>query len=315
MSSTRYRPGLFQGSPFSKALVLSVVACHVILEKGKLSGTDWIHLNLDSLLTKHEFYRLFLYTVTFQTIGEVIFGIILLLQLSRRFEREFGTRGYISFLGKACLFATALQIGALSQKPFSCGPYPILGSLLYLFHTKIPRLHPNFISILGLEFSDKALVYLLTFQLMFSHGYYSAIPLLSGYVAGFLSISKMSPFSRWNPDIPGPLYNMGLSIGHATGLSDLSVIPSFIVATSHDLRDGSIRRRNDRPTANNFNQPNASAPIQQQYEQMPPMNPPSEENIEQLVAMGFDREAVIRALTETDNNLEHAANRLLGGGN
>lgn len=312
MSSNRYQPSLFQGAPYTKALVLGVVAGHVILEKGQLKGTDWINLNLHSLLTKHEFYRLFIYTLTFRTIGEVVFGIMALIQLSRRFEREFGTRGYISFLGKTCLFATALQIGGLRQKPFSCGPYPILGSLLYLFHTKAPRLHPNFISFLGLEFSEKSLLYILMFQLAFSHGYYSAIPLLSGYAAGFISVSRMSPFSRWNPDIPRPLYEIGLSIGRATGLSDLSIVPSFIAANSHDVRDGTFRRRSDRATVNHTNQSTTPIP-NPQYDQMPPMTPPSEENINQLLAMGFDREAVVRALTETDNNLEHAANRLLSG--
>lgn len=312
MSSSRYRPSLFQGAPFSKALVFVTIAGHVILEKGQLRGTDLINLNLHSILTKHEFHRLFLYTFTFQTIGEVIFGIIALIQLSRRFEREFGTRGYISFLGKTFLFATALQIGGLRQKPFSCGPYPILGSLLYLFHKKVPRLYPNFISVLGLEFSEKSLINVLMLQLAFSNGFYSIIPLLSGYVAGFLSMSRMSPFSRWKPDIPQPLYDIGLSIGRAIGLTDLSVIPSFIAASSHELQDGAVRRQNDQSTANHLNQTNQPTAIPQ-YDQMPLMTPPSEENINQLHAMGFDREAVVRALTESDNNLEHAANRLLSG--
>ena len=44
----------------------------------------------------------------------------------------------------------------------------------------------------------------------------------------------------------------------------------------------------------------------------PPL-PPPEEAIAQLTGMGFDRQAVIRALQQTDNNVEAAANRLLMG--
>lgn len=45
----------------------------------------------------------------------------------------------------------------------------------------------------------------------------------------------------------------------------------------------------------------------------PPAHPPpSEEAIELLLSMGFERQAVIRALQQTDNNIEAAANRLMG---
>lgn len=44
-----------------------------------------------------------------------------------------------------------------------------------------------------------------------------------------------------------------------------------------------------------------------------PLSPPSEEAIETLMAMGFDHESVIRTLQQCDNNVEVAANRLLGG--
>ena len=41
--------------------------------------------------------------------------------------------------------------------------------------------------------------------------------------------------------------------------------------------------------------------------------PPSEENILSLMSLGFDRNAVLAALQTTGNNVEAAANRLLGG--
>lgn len=44
-----------------------------------------------------------------------------------------------------------------------------------------------------------------------------------------------------------------------------------------------------------------------------PPPPPPEEAITQLTNMGFDRQAVINALQQSDNNVEAAANRLLMG--
>merc|ERR1712232_847215 len=41
------------------------------------------------------------------------------------------------------------------------------------------------------------------------------------------------------------------------------------------------------------------------------IHPPSEEAIESLTSMGFDRQSVIRTLQQCDNNVEIAANRLL----
>ena len=57
-------------------------------------------------------------------------------------------------------------------------------------------------------------------------------------------------------------------------------------------------------------QAQAQAPV---YQPMPVSDPPSEEAIQTLTAMGFERDAVVRALGEADNHVEHAANRLLSG--
>ena len=57
----------------------------------------------------------------------------------------------------------------------------------------------------------------------------------------------------------------------------------------------------------------AAAAMAAAQQQPPPPPPPSEEAIAQLTAMGFDRQAVVRALGQTDNNVEAAANRLLSG--
>jgi len=56
------------------------------------------------------------------------------------------------------------------------------------------------------------------------------------------------------------------------------------------------------------------APTIGQFQAPLPPPVPEPEAIEQLTAMGFDREAVMTALQATDNNVGAAANRLLSGG-
>jgi len=51
----------------------------------------------------------------------------------------------------------------------------------------------------------------------------------------------------------------------------------------------------------------------EQFQETHAPTPPPEEAIETLMAMGFDRERVIGVLQQCENNLEVAANRLLGG--
>ena len=47
--------------------------------------------------------------------------------------------------------------------------------------------------------------------------------------------------------------------------------------------------------------------------QQAPNQPPPQEAIDQLMGMGFDQDRVVRALQETGNNVQVAADRLLTG--
>mmetsp|Transcript_4561 Transcript_4561/g.5246 ORF Transcript_4561/g.5246 Transcript_4561/m.5246 type:complete len:321 (+) Transcript_4561:32-994(+) len=318
MSSSRrgYRqPGWFQGAPLTKFVCFVTGLCYAILKNGL---TDLIALDLQDLVEHAEFYRLFLYPISFGSIGETILGLAVLTPLMKRFEREFGTRNFAAFLAKATFFATAFQLLFLSDHYLATGPYPIIGTTLYLYNSLTPRLYPKFISILGFDFSEKAVTYFFTLQVIFSQGYYSIIPFASGYVAGILCTSKMTPIGKWNPDLPQFVYNMGLSIGRATGLADLSITPSFVGSQRTNNRSMGMGGIGVRRTQRGNDGAGTNMPVVQpranpepQPQQMFQPDPPSPEAIEQLTAMGFERDAVIRALREADNNLEHAANRLL----
>jgi len=346
-SQLRYRsPSWFQGCPVTKLLCFTSVAFFVILK----SNTDSIALQYRHVVQQREVYRLFTFMLTFSSLGELLLGLLIFVPLSKRFEREYGTEGFLRLLMKNSFLATVMTCFFLSGNTrFATGFYPIIGTLLHLYKTYTPRLHPKFISILGFDFSEKALTYIFAIQFMGNQGVASAIPFGSGYLAGFLITHPFSPFRKWNFKIPKWMHNIGHGIGKATGLEDLSHAPSYVPASisrSMDvMRSRSMVRgefsndHNSSSHSNNFSSAQRRPPLlvpgappysrgydtlhhqqpqqqQQQhetFERMPVPDPPSPEAIETLTAMGFERVAVIRALRLCDNNVEHAANRLLSG--
>lgn len=210
----------------------------------------------------------------------------------------------------------------LSDGYLAPGPYPYIGALLYLYNTYTPRLYPKFIGILGWNFSEKAITYFFTLQLITSDGWSSLVPTMCGYLCSAIASSPATPFGSYDPKFPAFVYHMSDSIGRSIGLSDLLAPPPTIV---RGMRAAGRQGRGGRggnaqrlvPGAPNpFGIPAAAAavaapPRPPQYQPLPQADPPSEDAINQLTMMGFDRDAVIRALRATDNNLEAAANRLL----
>lgn len=307
---SRYQqPGLFQGAPLTKFMCLSTVAFFFILN----DNTDLIALNLKEVLQNNEYYRLVMYPLTFASLGEIIFGLASFIPLSKRFEREFGSEAYVKFLCKAFTTATALQCIFQNEK-FATGLYPLLGVLMYLYTRYTPRLYPKFASVLGFDFSEKAMTYLLALQIMANQGINSIIPFMSGYASGILCMSKYSPLSKVDFPVPNFILNFGLAVGKAIGLEDLSHAPSYIASsgTRRSVQEfqraggfGNVRNRPHLP------QVPGAPPVPPEYEPMPMAEEPSEEAIATLTAMGFERDAVVLALRRSDNNVEHAANRLL----
>lgn len=173
------------------------------------------------------------------------------------------------------------------------GPYPQLGAVLYLFHRYTPRLHPKFFGILGFDFSEKSLTYGLCLQIIFSGGLGTIIPTVFGFLAGMLSVNLS------NNELPDFVYSTCAVLGKVF----VDEAPAVMMARSVPRAGRSRRGTGQRNVAST----SAPAPSPQTP------SPPPEEAIEQLTSMGFEREAVIRALQMSGNNVEAAANRLLMG--
>lgn len=219
----------------------------------------------------------------------------------------------------------------LAEPSFAPGPYPHIGALLYLYHTYTPKQHPRLFGLLGIDFSEKAFTYGFALQSCLSNGWSSTLPVAVGYVAGWIASSPLLHEmlgEKWDVvPLPRFLLRSAEGVARATGLDVLCYAPTTGVvglAGPSGRRGGGgggqvlLPRRPGGPNGGGVAPPVMGGgvpvvPPPVRFEAPPPPPPPSEEAVGQLTAMGFDREAVVRALQATDNNVGAAANRLLSG--
>lgn len=203
-----------------------------------------------------------------------------------------GTRKYVVWLTGVALLSIAFQVvvGQLYPDGFRySGPYPTIGALALMFHMYSPRLHPRFFGLFGLYFSEKSMAYAFCAQIMFYRGYSSVVPCICGAVSALLMTAFAPKF-----DIP----------------NFLASAVTTIMARFIDDPPAPIVQRLVRPPAAGPPPQPLAAVGEPMFEQLPP---PSEEAIEQLTSMGFGRESVLRALQQSHNNVERAADHLLTG--
>lgn len=251
------------------------------------------HTDTNKVIYNGQIYRLFTGTLTFATNGELIFGLMTLIPLMKRFERELGTRKFIVFLGMITIFSTVFQVVVaqlfLEDGLHYSGPYPILGALLWLFHIYTPRLHPHFFGLLGFHFSEKSIQYAFGLQSVMYRGHTTLLPTCCGMLASYMAC--LSPWNKF--DIPDAMVSVVASI-----FDRFLDAPPNVMAFQPAPANRAVPAPLERPIP------------QPAFQQLPP---PEETSIEQLTSMGFEREAVLQALQESHNHVERAANRLLSG--
>ena len=205
-----------------------------------------------------------------------------------------GSRRFGAFIVYVSFLSTILELvffNIFFDTERYSGPYPQLGAVLALYHKFTPRLHPKFFGILGYDFSEKSITYGLCAQVMLSGGMSTIVPTMIGFLSGMLCVN----FSE--NQLPEFVYSLAAIIGNALLVDEA---PAIMMSRSVQRGAGGGGGGN-RPRR-------AAAPLAPRA----PPPPPPEEAITMLTSMGFEREAVIRALQQTDNNVEAAANRLMG---
>jgi hypothetical protein len=136
--------------------------------------------------TSHVWYRYVTSKLVFGSTGDLLMGTSLFALLGRRFERELGSRRYITCLGLVNLVTVFVEHFILI--PFAnstwnilgspyvyAGPYPIIGALAIWYDLYTPRLYPRFFGILGIHFSDKIVWYSALAQILYAGGRMSSI--------------------------------------------------------------------------------------------------------------------------------------------
>jgi len=306
-TSTTYYAPWFLGCPITKAVTVISIFSFIVAEVFDLHHD--LSLDLDRLLNDNEIWRVFSCQLTFTTIGEVIFGLLSMIPLMRRFEREMGSKRfgtYLIFVSMVSMSWELLLSQIFHNHSRYSGPYNLIGASLLLFHIYTPRLHPHFFGILGFDFSEKSLTYALILQTTCSGGLSTALPVFCGIVSGFLCSTPVLPISKWQ--LPNSMYTFFSIVG--AGFVDHPVTQ---------------RRRRVRQNEHFFGADNNNPMLQRNRAVVNPatnnppatpttanlIQPPSEEAVESLTSMGFERQAVIRTLQQCNNNVELAANRLL----
>ncbi|CAI5731546.1 unnamed protein product [Peronospora destructor] len=306
----------FYGAPVTYAFSLAVGAASsgsLLLDRGHVLALD-----RDAVLIRSQYWRLFSSQMTFQNGLAVSLGLYVMFQF-RVLERQLGSRKFGSIVVFVLFISGALQLTALTSVSSSLvevipgGPYPVLGALAVYFNKYIPKLQPRTFSVWGLHFSDKSSTYLLMLVFL-ACDFRALIPFLGGSVLGILF--RSTPLGRLR--LPSFVCSM-FSLLHPL----FETVPASTLALQRRRRAIEAQRRlNGR-----YNRGRPAAPIvegQGFHDQLlpgadgilPGGGPAAAvggDAIQQLIALGFERERAIQALQFTYNNVEAAANRLLNG--
>jgi hypothetical protein len=180
----------------------------------------------------------------------------------------------------------------------------------------VPKLRPNFFSILGVRFSDKSLTYALGLQLALADGRASALPMLSGCLLGALYMANVARLQSltW----PRPLRALCRRV--VLPLLDGGPPPLPGAAGAGPRQQHGVGRGGGRRGGGDDDDDGAAAAVaaiaalqQQAAARDVGLPAPDPAAVDRLCALGFPRAAVERALRECFNDENAAANRLLGG--
>lgn len=344
-------PQGFYKAPVSKAL-LSIIT---------LAGVVSYALNRNRRgRPQFSVMRPFTAPFTFGSPAELVVGLILLYTF-RQFERYMGSNRFSLLALFSSVMGASMEVAASAVFPslgqLASGPYAFIFSLFILYHRSIPKLHPRYISVCGVTFSDKTFTYILGLQLMCNGGWNSAVPAFAGLASGLAFTSEALPFRNWTiPSVianpcrticmpllasapPGeaqrqravarqrrqqaaqwPRHMFGAPGAAAGGGGGAGAGGPGMAAPAGpgaaQPANGTAGGAVPPHLAAALNDPNmwqAMAANSQAFQPAVPVPPPSDEVVDSIVSMGFERDAVIAALRATQNNRGMAINRLLQG--
>eukprot|EP00898_Chlorokybus_atmophyticus_P000786 jgi/Chlat1/1708/Chrsp127S01937 len=321
-------PAGFYHAPVIKTVVLATTA--LSLFAGITRNAQSFNLSRLAVLRRREWWRVLTSGFVFSSPGEIIFGLYLLYYF-RIFERQVGSSKFGAYTVITLALSSLLQVASLviqsDSRPLASGPYGLIFASFVPFLFDIP--HAARFSVFGLRLSDKVFIYVAGLQMLLSQGRASIVSGLCGLLAGLTHRSNILGLRHF--EFPSFVNNLVASILRPIIASS----PPTVTATRRVAEQNGARRP---PRVRTIGMQAGQGftdqlvggsgpelwgnPPGQGSRRATPMNPsappaqavPSEENIEALVAMGFDREVARRALVNGNNDITVATHLLLDSG-
>ncbi|PSN56710.1 Ubiquitin-associated domain-containing protein 2 [Blattella germanica] len=343
---SQYSTTGFYKAPVSKGLMGSMFLTCTAMNMPLLAHMrKYLVCKLPDIFTEGEAWRLLTSRVTFLDTKDLVCGALLIYYF-RVFERRYGSHKFASYLLATCTIATILETTAIlvlqqldidlhSGGYLPPGPYGLIFPLFVSFFFDVPRVAQT--HILGVPVTGKTLTYLLGLQVC-STSIATGISGVCGIIAGLMYRYNVLYLRRWFvvPRWLARLSNMSVGWLLRSGAPQEGAIGATLeIQRAQQLemleqqvllsRARDVRRQQGQGFAetlvgpDNY-WPNENGTIFGGFLRNRRHNAgdseennvqPSEEQVQTLMEMGFERARVLSALRSANNDIHSATNILL----
>lgn len=344
---SQYSTTGFYKAPVSKGLFGCMFLTSCALNVPLLAHVkQYVIYSIPNIFEQYEVWRIITSKLTFLDTKDLVCGTLLIYYF-RIFERRYGSHKFCSYLLAVCTVATMLELTtvyALRQLDIyisylPTGPYELIFPLFVNYFLDIPRVAQ--IHIMGVPVTGKTLTYLLGLQIM-STNRGSMVTGICCLLAGLICrwnvfriqqwirvpdfLSKIAALTlKWllnsSPPQEGTL-PMGATLEIQRQQQLELIEEQMLLARAQEFRERgnlqnynrreewdnafNMRQRRSNPREESLQGENYSANIENES-----TFPIVEEQVQRLVEMGFDRQSVIRALRNSNNDINLATSILL----
>jgi len=343
---SQYSTTGFYKAPVSKGLMGSMFLTCTAMNMPLLAHMrKYLVCKLPDIFKEGEVWRLLTSRITFLDTKDLVCGALLIYYF-RVFERRYGSHKFASYLLATCTIATILETTAIlvlqhldidmhSGGYLPPGPYGLIFPLFVSFFFDVPRVAQT--HILGIPVTGKTLTYLLGLQVC-STSIATGISGLCGIVAGLMYRYNMLYLRRWFlvPRWMAKLSSMSVGWLLRSGAPQEGTIGATLeIQRAQQLemleqqvllsRARDVRRQQGQGFAETLvgpenYWPNENGTIFGGFLRNRRHNAvdteesnvqPSEEQVQTLMEMGFERARVLSALRSANNDIHSATNILL----
>lgn len=343
---SQYSTTGFYKAPVSKGLMGSMFLTCTAMNMPLLAHMRrYLVCKLPDIFKEGEVWRLLTSRITFLDTKDLVCGALLIYYF-RVFERRYGSHKFASYLLATCTIATILETTAIlvlqhldidlhSGGYLPPGPYGLIFPLFVSFFFDVPRVAQT--HILGIPVTGKTLTYLLGLQVC-STSIATGISGLCGIVAGLMYRYNVLYLRRWFlvPRWMAKLSSMSVGWLLRSGAPQEGAIGATLeIQRAQQLeileqqvllsRARDVRRQQGQGFAETLvgpenYWPNENGTIFGGFLRNRRHNAvdteesniqPSEEQVQTLMEMGFERARVLSALRSANNDIHSATNILL----